>query len=176
VEGISNMSIIEFVFKTYRPILLAPTFGMIFLILIDCSRYEDVRKGLFPQYFKCDVVQVIDGGSFYCQFQRDKEIEKIRLTSIEIPESIRERATRFTQSLLARGIPVRIEQDVEGRDEHGRVLAYVYLPGGRMLNTLLIQEGYARVMINLPNIKYRDLFLNLQKEAKEQGKGLWRIK
>ncbi len=170
------MPIMEFVFKSFRPILLALTFGTAFLILTGCSKYEDVRKSLFPQYFKCDVVRVIGGDSFYCQFQRDREIEKIRLIGIEITESIGERATRFTQSLLTRGTPVRIEQDVEGRDEHGHILAYVYPPGGTMLNALLIQEGYARVLINPPNIKYKDLFLNLQKEAKEQGKGLWGIK
>jgi micrococcal nuclease len=170
------MSIIEFVFKTHRTILLKLTFGMTFLILTGCSKYEGVRKSLFPQYFKCDVVQVIGGDSFYCQFQRDREIEKIKLIGIEIPESVGEKTTRFAQSLLTRGTPVRIEQDVEGRDKHGRILAYVYPPGGTMLNALLIQEGYARVITVPPNFKYKDLFLNLQKQAKEQGKGLWGIK
>jgi micrococcal nuclease len=50
------------------------------------------------------------------------------------------------------------------------------LPGGKLLNSLLIQEGYARVVINLSDVRYKDLFLNLQKEAKEQGKGFWGIK
>ncbi len=119
------------------------------------------------------VTRVIDGDTFYCQFQTDREIEKIKLIGIEIPELLGERATEFTKSYLRRGIPVKLERDAEGRDSHGRVLAYIYIPGDEMLNALLIQEGYARVMIVQPNFKYKDLFLNLQKQAKEQGKGLW---
>jgi micrococcal nuclease len=167
------MSIAEVVLKTYRPTLLVLAFAIALFVSTSCSKYGNVRKALFPQYLKCDAIRVIDGDTFYCQFQTDREIEKIKLIGIEIPELLGERATEFTKSYLRRGIPVKLERDAEGRDSHGRVLAYIYIPGDEMLNALLIQEGYARVMTVQPNFKYKDLFLNLQKQAKEQGKGLW---
>ena len=173
------MSILEVLFKIYKAILLTISFVFAFTLLTGCSKYEGVRKNLgfaFPEYFKCDVVQVIGGDSFYCQFQRDRDIEKVKLAGIETPELIAERARGFTQSLLTRGTPVKLEQDVEGRDEYGRILAYVYVPGGKMLNALLLQEGYAEAMAVSPNVKYKDMFLKLESDAKEQGKGIWERK
>jgi len=52
----------------------------------------------------------------------------------------------------------------------GRLLAYVYLPDGTMLNTLLVQEEYAQVMIVFPKVKYQDMFLKLQREARDNNK------
>jgi micrococcal nuclease len=43
-----------------------------------------------------------------------------------------------------------------------------------MLNAYLIQEGYAQVMTVAPNVKYQEIFLRLQREAREKQKGLWR--
>jgi micrococcal nuclease len=70
-------------------------------------------------------------------------------------------------------MPVKLEFDRETRDKFGLILAYVYLPGDKMLNALLLQEGYAKVIANTPNLKFKDLFFKLEAEAKTQGKGLW---
>ncbi len=147
-------------------------------LLSGCSKYSEVRRSLDflkTDSFQCDVVQVIYGDMFYCQLS-DRETEKIKLIGVEIPKPIEGKAAAFTKSILKRGTLVKLEFDKETRDRYGHILAYVYLPGGKWLNSLLIQEGYARVVINLSDVRYKDLFLNLQKEAKEQGKGFWGIK
>ena len=140
------------------------------------------------------VIRVIDGETFVCQFADGKE-EHIRLIGVDTPESKRnekaerdasrtgqdietiiaqgKKAASFTKSYLEPGTTVRLEFDVQPIDKYGGLLAYVYLPDGTMLNALLVQEGYAQVMTVPPNVKYKDLFLKLQKEAREQGKGLW---
>ncbi len=41
---------------------------------------------------------------------------------------------------------------------------------GLSLNALLIREVYAQVITVLPNARYQDLFLKLQREARELGK------
>ena len=145
------------------------------LLLTGCSTYEQVKEFIHPDYIKCYVAQVVDGDTFDCQLS-DVSIEKVRLIGIGIPESIEESATDFSKSYLRRGTPVRLELDEQTRDSDGRILAYVYLPGGKMLNALLIQEGYAQVIINPPNIKNKDLFLKLETEAREQRKGIWKGK
>jgi micrococcal nuclease len=142
----------------------------------------------------CNVVQVIDGDTFVCQFSDGKE-EHIRLIGVDAPKSERNRKTegnseksgqnietiitqakkaaQFTKSYLKLETTVKLELDVQPRDEYGSLLAYVYLPDGTMLNALLVQEGYAQVTAIPPNVKYQDLFLKLQREAMESNRGLW---
>jgi micrococcal nuclease len=49
----------------------------------------------------------------------------------------------------------------------------VYLEDGTFVNAWLVKWGYAQVMTVLPNVKHQDLFLKLQREAREAKRGLW---
>ncbi|RKO66497.1 thermonuclease family protein [Desulfofundulus salinus] len=42
-----------------------------------------------------------------------------------------------------------------------------------MFNAELVLNSYAQVMTVPPNVKYADLFAELQREAREAGNGLW---
>ena len=64
-----------------------------------------------------------------------------------------------------------LEFDVKQRDRDGRLLAYVYLEDGTFVNAWLVEQGYAQVMTVPPNVKHHELFLKLQKEATEAGRG-----
>ena len=75
---------------------------------------------------------------------------------------------------LVNGKTVRLEFDVQEFDKYGRTLAYVYLEDGTFVNAWLVKNGYAMVMTVPPNVKYQDLFLKLQREAREQKRGMWR--
>ena len=37
----------------------------------------------------------------------------------------------------------------------------------------VVRRGYAQVMTIPPNVKHQGLFLKLQREAREAGRGLW---
>lgn len=37
----------------------------------------------------------------------------------------------------------------------------------------LVRRGYAQVMTIPPNVKHQALFLKLQREAREAGRGFW---
>ncbi len=37
-----------------------------------------------------------------------------------------------------------------------------------------MEQGYAQIMTVPPNVKYQELFLKLQREAREAKRGLWR--
>ena len=43
---------------------------------------------------------------------------------------------------------------MQARDRYGRLLAYVWLPDGRMLNVEIMLEGYAQVLTVPPNVRY----------------------
>ena len=68
---------------------------------------------------------------------------------------------------------VKLEFDVSPRDKYGRLLAYVYLENGEMLNKKLLKKGYAQVATYPPNVKYVEDFKTIQKEARENKVGFW---
>jgi hypothetical protein len=60
------------------------------------------------------------------------------------------------------GLLVHLEFDRERSLPDGDWLAYVYLPSGRMLNAELIRAGLARPRAETQNIRYLDLFQEIQ--------------
>jgi micrococcal nuclease len=71
------------------------------------------------------------------------------------------------------GKRVRLELDVRTRDRYGRLLAYVWVDDV-MVNAELLRLGYAQVMTVPPNVRHQELFVKLQREARDAGRGLWR--
>lgn len=122
------------------------------------------------------VVRVVDGDTIEIATG-----EKIRLIGVDTPESVHpskpveaygKEAAAFTRSHLE-GKNVWLEYDVERTDKYGRLLAYVWLADSTMFNATLVKEGYAQVYTWPPNVKYVDLFVQLQQEAREAKRGLW---
>ena len=109
----------------------------------------------------------------------DGKPEQVRLLGVDTPEVYRtpecfgQEAASFTSSLVPPGTVVHLEKDVSDLDSQGRVLRYVYLPDGRMLNALLLAQGYARAAVADPDVKYRSQFLDLERQARDAGLGLW---
>jgi micrococcal nuclease len=125
------------------------------------------------------VVRVVDGDTIHVQLA--DRVEKVRYIGLDSPEihhpvkgeepGGREAAT--VNRGLVEGRRVRLELDVRTRDRWGRLLAYVWV-GDTMINAELIRLGYAHVMTVPPNVRYQELFVKLQREAREAGRGLWR--
>lgn len=90
------------------------------------------------------------------------------------PAHLRTIATRAKDYLIstAKGRPVKLEFDQERRDRHGRLLAYVRLPNGQLLNELLLQKGYASVYRRF-DFLLKDAFLQTEQQAMDQRVGLW---
>ncbi len=82
-------------------------------------------------------------------------------------------AKRFVENLLKDVYVVAIETDVEPTDRYGRILGYVWLPDGRMLNREIICSGYALLLTVPPNVKYQELFRDCFRKAVLQKRGLW---
>ena len=68
---------------------------------------------------------------------------------------------------------ITIEYDVQEMDRYKRLLGYVYLTNGKMLNEEIVKAGYANVMTIPLNVKYKDRFLIAYKQARESKRGLW---
>ncbi len=129
---------------------------------------------------KAQVIRVTDGDTILVM--ADGRQEKVRLIGADTPESVHRDKSRnvpegkvaseWTRKLLSNRM-VWLESDKEPRDRYGRMLAYVYLDDGRMVNRLLISEGMAKPMKIKPNVKYAKDFEAAKEEAKEKNAGFW---
>lgn len=146
-----------------------------------------------PNLIQARVVRVIDGDTIQVRLSNART-ERVRLIGMDTPEvyeseklerdareSGRSRAeiqalgrlaSEFTKKHLD-GRDLALELDVQMRDRYGRLLAYIWLPDGIQFNVLILREGYAQVLTIPPNVKYTDLFLACQREAREKVRGLW---
>jgi micrococcal nuclease len=126
------------------------------------------------------VVRVVDGDTIFVRL--GDRIEKIRYIGVNSPEIHHPikgeepggRAAAEVNRRLVQGHHLRLELDVRTRDRYGRLLAYVWA-GDTMVNAELLRLGYAQVMTVPPNVRYQDLFMRLQREARDANRGLWRL-
>lgn len=119
------------------------------------------------------VTRVIDGDTIEVTFE-DGRVERVRYIGIDTPEryeDLSREATEANERLVA-GKKVRLKRDVSERDKYGRLLRYVYV-GSLFVNAELVRQDYAAVATYPPDVKYADLFVRLQREAREKQVGLW---
>lgn len=139
------------------------------------------KRGGDERFLK--VTKVVDGDTFWADDGSEKGV-KVRLIGVDAPESRNvfkkkkgfygEEAKAYLTNLFHHQ-KVRLEFDVDTLDRYGRTLAYAYLPDGTFVNADLVKNGYAMVMTVPPNVKHVEEFVELQKEARENKRGLWSI-
>jgi len=135
----------------------------------------DVSRILGVQTEKVLVKRVVDGDTVELQDGR-----KVRYIGINTPETVHpnkkvecfgKEASSFNKKLVE-GKVVELEKDVSEVDRYGRLLRYVYV-NGLFVNEYLVREGYANVSTFPPDVKYKDLFLEAEREARDGSKGFW---
>lgn len=89
---------------------------------------------------------------------------------VEPTISLQEQAIAYAQNLME-GKKVRLEFDLDARDENGNRVAYVYLSDGLMANVELLRLGFVRLKIRPPNVKYENLFKKAYQEARKEQRG-----
>ena len=106
--------------------------------------------------------------------------ERFRLIGVEAPDMdyppkpanyFEREAYAFTKELVE-GKKVRLEYDEKKRDRYKRLLAYVYLEDGALLNAEIIKNGYGVTDEQYP-FKHLDEFRQYEDEAKAKKRGLW---
>jgi len=112
-------------------------------------------------------------------------VETIRFIGIDTPETHKPNtpvqcygpaAAAHTKAVIENaGGKVRLGSDPlsTNRDRYDRLLRYVYLPDGTLVNKLNIREGYAFYYPYFPFSKSSE-FANAEKQAQKDNKGLWR--
>ena len=149
-----------------------PITAIFFTLVLSASLIFTCSSAQAGQTDELRVTKVIDGDTIVLE-----NGEHVRYIGMDAPERGRPyygEATRENKRIVE-GKKVRLEYDVERTDRYGRTLAYVYAED-IFVNAGLVSNGYAMIYTFPPNVKYYKTFLALQKEAREQKRGLWGLK
>jgi micrococcal nuclease len=143
---------------------------------LDDNDKNEIENQFYP------IKKFVDGDTFWIDDGTKKGI-KIRFIGINCPESrplfskpaepYGKEASNYVEDLIGEDGKVRLELDVDEFDRYGRTLAYIYLEDGTFLNEDLLEKGWAEVMTIPPNVKYVDVFLAAQKQARGKRLGIW---
>lgn len=121
------------------------------------------------------VARVIDGDTI--------ELEggtRVRYIGIDTPETVDPRkpvqcfgveASNKNKELVD-GALVRLERDITDLDTYGRLLRYVWVDD-TFINLELVKQGFAYSYSYPPDVKYQNVFVKAQQEAREAKRGLW---
>lgn len=131
-----------------------------------------------PGYYP--VASVSDGDTITVTIAGKAEI--VRLIGIDTPETKDPRkpvqcfgtAASAEAKKLLDGKAVRLEGDPtnSNRDKYRRLLRYVYLQDGTLVNHYMIKNGYAFAYTLFPFTKLEE-FRAAEREAREANRGLW---
>jgi len=166
-----------------RRLLLAVFIVTIFLVVATQSGWlagpgktaEINQPGLYviDHYVDGDTITVNMNGN----------IETIRFIGVDTPETHRPNtpvqcygpeAAAYTQSQISRFGKVRLQADPldTNRDVYGRLLRYIYLPDGTLMEDQLLKNGYGFAYLDFP-FSRKEQFAADQKIAQEAKVGLW---
>lgn len=135
---------------------------------------EKTQPGLYS------IERFVDGDTI--SVNMDGKAETVRMIGIDTPETHKPNtpvqcygpaAAAYVKNLIGTN-QVRLEADEKStnRDRYNRLLRYVYLPDGRLVQAELVKNGYGFAYTDFPFTK-SDEFVRHHEEAKATTKGLW---
>jgi micrococcal nuclease len=141
---------------------------------LNQNKFVPIPAGMY------EVINIDDGDTI--KVDMNGREEKIRLIGVDTPETHDPRkpvqcfgmaATNFTRTLIGEN-PVRLEADPlsTNRDRYNRLLRYVYLGDGTLVQAEIIKHGYGFAYTSFPFTKSQE-FRDYQKQAIANRAGLW---
>jgi micrococcal nuclease len=168
----------------------AISWGGAFLLCLLCLALPARAGG-----FSAEVARVNDGDTLTIHYQGKTEL--VRFIGVDAPETSHSKslarkaknagrsATQEAQAgaasrrallkMVAVGDTVSLKDgrpQSHKRDRYGRLLAFVYLADGRMLNQEMIAQGWAKAYRSF-NYQHKSAFLDAESEARWERRGLW---
>ena len=166
---------------------------LIIIIAISCFGKNDETETntISPEVFKeATVVKIVDGDTIWIDGEDGND--KVRLIGIDAPEidyyssekTDGDLSSEFLESILTEGQTVYLQADVSDDDSYNRLLRYIWteIPADKdnedevstkMLNAIILINGYAKAIAYEPDTRYSDLFEKLQTQAEQEKSGLW---
>lgn len=128
------------------------------------------------QRLACRVTAIADGDTFRATCPARV---RVRLLLIDSPERDQRpfgaEARAALLELVKPGDPVSLELDVAPKDRYGRLLAYAFLPDGRLINEEMARSGFAVALVYPPNVRYVERIRAGVAAARSDRRGLWAV-
>jgi micrococcal nuclease len=130
-----------------------------------------------PVIEEATLVEVVDGDEIRVKIGAQTRTVSVRYLGIDAPEPAQgtrcfsKEAREFNQSVLQGTL--RLEKDRSNRDQFGRLLRYVFLADGRMVNEEMLKLGLARLKNYPADRRYQARFKQAADDARKNEIGLW---
>jgi micrococcal nuclease len=162
-------------------------FSLIFILAVVASQSGWLKTA--PQTLQQNqpglytIAHYVDGDTITVNMNGN--IETVRFIGVDTPETHKPntpvqcygpQAAAYTKSQISHFGKVRLQADPldTNRDVYGRLLRYVYLPDGTLLDENLVQTGYGFAYLDFPFTK-KAQFAADEKSAQAAKKGLWSV-
>ena len=123
------------------------------------------------------VTEVVDGDTLWVRLASGKS-EKVRLIGVDAAERGAcfgtQAGSRARQLALSKPVTLRGDRSQPTRDQYGRLLAYVWIPGGRDLGYQLIAGGFAKVYATRNPFQRLSAYRSAESRAKSTRSGSWK--
>ena len=140
-----------------------------------------VPSGVYAEKEMVHLSKCVDGDT--AKFMIKKKVYTVRFLAIDTPETkhpkkgeepFGKEASVYTCQRLTNANKIELEYDSnsEKEDKYGRRLAFVFVDG-ELLQSELIEKGYAKVAYLYGDYKYTDALKLEEKLARVHKKGLW---
>ena len=160
--------------KLYKSLFLC-------LLIAVCAFFYQGKEQAEQSYLY-RIVEVTDGDTIKVEYNGN--IEAVRFLGIDTPEVNNpyskeecfgpEASDKTKQTLIGKSVYLLPDPNAQDRDKYDRLLRYIYLEDGTLINALLIKQGYAYAYIYKDEVlQFSKYFSLLEQEAKKNNLGLW---
>ncbi len=151
---------------------------IIFILLVFLFPVFAMAKQERVAFSKC-----VDGDTI--KVKKASKEYTVRFLAIDTPETVKRgadiepfgtEASQYTCKKITNADEIVLEYDPksEEKDKYGRLLAWVYVDN-QLLQAKLIEQGYAQVAYLYDDYLYTNELQTLQKQAKQNKKGMWSL-
>ena len=123
---------------------------------------DDAEIGIVTRVVDGDTIDVLLNG-------KNTRVRYLQMNTPERDEPCYSEATQANAGLVA-SKTVRLVADKELVDRYDRLLRYIYV-GDLLVNRVLVEQGWAEVVLYPPNNAHYDEFVQLEREAAAAGRG-----
>lgn len=119
------------------------------------------------------VFSVLDGDTIFVQI--GEQVVPVRYLLADAPDAgtpLNDPATQANRDLVAYR-RVTLVRDTSNQDGEGRLLRYVYLDDGTLVNEAIVRRGWAQVVSFAPDRALEQRMLEAQDEAQDEALGIW---
>lgn len=153
---------------------LLAALALVAVSLLVVGSVSGAPGGRFTQ--RGTVTQVVDGDTVDVRVAGGKRV-RVRVLGIDTPERgachFRQASAQARRLALGKRVVLRGDATQDTRDRYGRLLAYVWLPGGKDLGYQLVRGGFAKVYVFERPFRRVSAYRRAELVAQRAPRGLW---